>query len=102
MCSIPCRVSCFASVDLKEKGEFNSFFKIDLLDSTVSSKLTKAKQLARQGNEQNLPPKQTATTFALSSNSIILLLPLAVLFLIILREKMLSIIVIWALTIFSV
>ena len=29
MCSIPCRVSCFASVDLKEKDEFNHFFQID-------------------------------------------------------------------------
>ena len=27
--------------------------------STVSSKTTEAKQLARQGIEQNLPPKQT-------------------------------------------
>ena len=29
MCSIPYRVSCFASVDLKEKDEFNRFFQID-------------------------------------------------------------------------
>ena len=45
MCSIPFRASCFASVDLKEKDEFNRFFQIDQLNSTVSSKYTKAKQL---------------------------------------------------------
>ena len=44
-CSIPFRASCFASVDLKEKDEFNRFFQIDQLNSTVSSKYTKAKQL---------------------------------------------------------
>ena len=59
MCSIPFPASCFASVDLKEKDEFNRFFQIDQLNSTVSSKYTKAKQLAGKGIEHILPPKPT-------------------------------------------
>ena len=31
----------------------------NMMNSTVSSKSTEAKQLAQQGIEQNLPPKQT-------------------------------------------
>ena len=45
MCSIPCRVSCFASVDLKEKDEFNRFFQIDRGKTDIA--------------RQMLPPKQT-------------------------------------------
>ena len=43
------------------------------MNSTVSHKPTKAKQLARKGNEQNLPPQTEATTFAFASPSILLL-----------------------------
>ena len=43
--SIPCRASCFASVDLKEKDEFN-----------LLTKSTKAKQLARKRNWRKLCP----------------------------------------------
>ena len=43
------------------------------LNSSYSFKSTEAKQLARQGNEQNLPPKTDATTFAFASLSILLL-----------------------------
>ena len=38
VCSIPCCVSWFASVNLKEMDEFNRFFQIDRLNSTVFSK----------------------------------------------------------------
>ena len=59
ICSIPCRASCFVLVVLKETVELNRFFKIDWLNSTVSSKKINAKQLARQGIKQVMPPKQT-------------------------------------------
>ena len=51
MCSIACRVSSFASVDLEEKDEFKRCFQFEYS--------TEAKQLPRQGIEQILPPKQT-------------------------------------------
>ena len=38
ICSIPCRASCFDSIDLKETVDFNRFFQLDRLNSTVSSK----------------------------------------------------------------
>ena len=42
-------------------------------DSSYFTKSTQAKQLARQGIVLILPPKTDATTFSLSSNSILLL-----------------------------
>ena len=62
ICSIPCRAGCFALVYLKEKVEFILFFLID-----------RGKKLARQGIEHVFGPQTDATTFALSSNSILLL-----------------------------
>ena len=50
-------------------GQINIFYSILL----ISFKSTEAKQLARQGIEQILPPKTDATTFALPSVSILLL-----------------------------
>ena len=43
------------------------------MDSIVSSKSTEAKQLARQGMEQNLPPKQTRPPLPLLLSPILLL-----------------------------
>ena len=62
ICSIPCRTSCFASVDLKEKDEFNLFFKID-----------RGKIASAARNWINSVPQTDATTFAIASVSILLL-----------------------------
>ena len=43
------------------------------LNSSYSFKSTEAKQLVRQGIEQNLPPQTDATTFALASVSFVFL-----------------------------
>ena len=58
ICSIPCCANCFVLVNMIEKVDFNRFFQINWDYLTVSFKLTKTKQLARQGFEQILLPKQ--------------------------------------------
>ena len=59
-CLVLCRASCFASVGLED-------LRLNL--SYSSKSIDRGKQLARQGIEQNLPPKQT---FAFASLSILL------------------------------
>ena len=43
------------------------------INSTVSSKSTEAKQLVRQGIEQNLPPQPDVTIFSFASVFVLLL-----------------------------
>ena len=62
ICSIPCHAGCFALVYLKEKVEFLLFFQID-----------RGKTASAARNWANFAPQTDAATFALSSNSILLL-----------------------------
>ena len=62
VCSIPCRASCFTLDYLKKKVEFILFFLID-----------RGRTVSAQRNWTNFAPEMDATTFVLSSNSILLL-----------------------------
>ena len=66
----PCRAICFASDNVDHTVEFTRLFQIDQLRSPVCSKQTEAIQLQRG---KDSVPQTNATTFALSSNSILLL-----------------------------